>query len=134
MNAETFRIKRTIIGLDPEDVAQRMGINLRTVQRWDAGQNPIPDFAANWLESRWQAFISTVADCVINATPKAEVAGAPVEELEASVAVYRSRSSLARAGSTLTLREVNALNRAVMIAGALAGLDMVAKPVVDEKS
>lgn len=122
MNIETFTLFRKAMGVEQEDIAAELDINVRTVQRWEAGQNPLPEFAQAWMADRWQGFLDRV-DAFLE-----EVDDLPAGQ-EVELAVYASQESLARAGSHLTVREVNALNRALAVSLGLADLEPVAKVV-----
>lgn len=45
MNSVEFRLTREGLGLTGEWIADRLGINPRTVERWEAGSSAIPTFA-----------------------------------------------------------------------------------------
>ena len=121
MNIETFILFRQAMGVEQEDIAAELDINVRTVQRWEAGQNPLPEFAQEWMADRWQRFLDWI-DAFM-----ATVDGLPAGR-EVELAVYDSQESLARAGSHLTVREVNAMNRALAVCLGLADLVPVVKP------
>ena len=53
MNAATFKTIREGLGLTARDVSERLDINPRTVDRWEAGDSPIPAFAAAALD-KWE--------------------------------------------------------------------------------
>lgn len=54
MTASDFRTARHALGLTWKGAAERIGVNWRTVARWESGESPIPGPAANliseWLE------------------------------------------------------------------------------------
>lgn len=126
MNIETFTLFRKTIGIEQEDIAAELDINVRTVQRWEAGQNPLPEFAQAWMTDRWQAFLDRL-DAFMD-----DVDDLPAGQ-EVELAVYTSQESLARAGSHLTVREVNAMNRALAVSLEFADLVPVAKVVLVEE-
>lgn len=49
MNRSEFRTVREGLGLTAEFVAEHLDINVRTVERWEAGTTLIPVFAADAL-------------------------------------------------------------------------------------
>lgn len=122
MNIETFTLFRKAMGVEQEDIAAELDINVRTVQRWEAGQNPLPEFAQAWMADRWQGFLDRI-DAFMS-----EVDDLPSGH-EVELAVYSSRASLERAGSTLSVREANAMNRALAVLLGLADLQPVAHVV-----
>lgn len=108
MNGATFRLLRTTMGLDIGVVAAELDINRRTIERWESGKNPLPDFAQIWIEERWRAFLDEIGDYL-----------APLEDLpegaQVNVVTYGSAESLRRAGSHRSLGEVNAMNSGIAI-------------------
>lgn len=126
MNIETFILFRKTIGIEQEEIADSLDINVRTVQRWEAGQNPLPEFAQVWMADRWQAFLDRL-DSLLAHTDDLP------EGTEVDLAVYGSRGSLERAGSSLTVREASAQNRALAVALGLSGLVPVARVVPTEE-
>ena len=42
LTAAEFRIRRELFGLSAEWLAERLGVALKTVQRWESGHRPIP--------------------------------------------------------------------------------------------
>lgn len=124
MNNETFRLLRTAQGLQQEDVVKGLDVSLRTVQRWDAGQKPIPEFARVWIIEKWEAFLDRI-DAFMEA----------VDDLpsghEVELPMYVSQKALVEAGpdGPTTIREVNAMNRALAVCLGLADLAPVVKTV-----
>ena len=49
MTPADLRAALDAIGWGPTTLAERAGINERTVRRWLAGQNPVPGAVAAWL-------------------------------------------------------------------------------------
>ena len=47
MTATEFRLQREDFGLSAEWLAERLGVALKTVQRWESGHRPIPDGVAD---------------------------------------------------------------------------------------
>ncbi|WP_406709375.1 helix-turn-helix transcriptional regulator [Trueperella pyogenes] len=126
MNGATFRLLRTTMGLDIGVVAAELDINRRTIERWESGKNPLPEFAQIWIEGRWQAFLDELGEYV---APLEEAPdGAPV-----TLAAYDSPETLRRAGSDKTLSEVDAMNRALAVCVGLADLEPVASLVPTEE-
>lgn len=124
MNNETFLLLRTAQGLQQEDVVKELDISLRTVQRWDAGQKPIPEFAQAWITEKWEEFLDRIDDFM-----------AAVDDLpsghEVELLMYGSQKALAEAGGNeqTTIREVNAMNRALAVCLGLADLVPAVKVV-----
>lgn len=125
MNIDTFLLLRQTMGLEQEDIAAALEINVRTIQRWEARQNPLPPFAQVWMDDRWQAWLDHVSSFL------AQTEQAP-EGSEVDLAVYRSQASLNAAGSTLTVRQASALNRALAVGLGLSDLQPVAHTVPHE--
>ena len=53
MTGGEFRMVREHLGLTAEWVAQRLGVHLRTVRRWEHGHSPIPDGVREQMEA-WE--------------------------------------------------------------------------------
>ncbi|MDV6239455.1 hypothetical protein R3J22_07940 [Trueperella bernardiae] len=77
------------------------------------------------MDARWQAWLDHVSSFL------AQTEQIP-EGSEVDLAVYRSQASLDAAGSALTVRQVNALNRALAVGLGLADLQPVAHTVPHE--
>ncbi|MGV4377918.1 helix-turn-helix domain-containing protein [Trueperella pyogenes] len=126
MNGATFRLLRTTMGLEIGAVAAELDINRRTIERWESGKNPLPEFAQIWIEERWQAFLDEIGDYL-----------APLEDLpegtQVDVAVYGAVESLRRAGSNRSLGEVDAMNRGIAICLGLMDLSPSASLVPVEE-
>ena len=43
MDAKTFKLERLQLGLSQTDMATRLGVCLRTIGYYEAGEKPIPD-------------------------------------------------------------------------------------------
>lgn len=108
MNLATFILLRHAMGYDQRDVADALNINMRTVQRWEAGVNPLPAFAQVWMDDRWQEFLDRID------TYMQDVEQVPAGET-VTLAVYRSREALVKAGATLKPGQVEALNSALAV-------------------
>ena len=54
MNPDDFRTARRSLGMTWKQLAERLGVNWRTVARWEAGHSPVSPTAARlmaeWLE------------------------------------------------------------------------------------
>ncbi|WP_202976935.1 helix-turn-helix domain-containing protein [Ornithinimicrobium flavum] len=50
LTAAEFRIRRETFGLSAEWLAERLGVALKTVQRWENGHRPIPDGVAEDMD------------------------------------------------------------------------------------
>ncbi|MBP8880670.1 MAG: helix-turn-helix transcriptional regulator [Dermatophilaceae bacterium] len=66
MNAATFKAIREGLGLTARDVSERLDINPRTVDRWEAGHSPIPSFAADAIEE-WEALAADTVNAWVEA-------------------------------------------------------------------
>ena len=123
MNNETFVLLRTAQGLQQEDVVKGLDVSLRTVQRWDAGQKPVPEFAQAWIIEKWDEFLDRI-DAFM-----AEVDDLPSGH-EVELLMYGSQKALVEAGpdGLTTIREVNAMNRALAVCLGLSDLTPVVKP------
>ena len=124
MNNETFVLLCTAQGLQQEDIVKRLDVSLRTVQRWDAGQKPVPAFAQAWITERWHEFLDRI-DAFMS-----EVDDLPAGH-EDELSMYGSQKALAEASpdGPTTIREVNAMNRALAVCLGLTDLVPVARVV-----
>lgn len=50
--AANFRALRELCGVTQQQVADAMGVQIRTVKRWEKGVTPVPDDALAWLRER----------------------------------------------------------------------------------
>lgn len=66
MNAATFKTIRDGLGLTARDISERLAINQRTVDRWEAGDSPIPPFAVAALDE-WEARATDTVDAWVEA-------------------------------------------------------------------
>lgn len=60
MNGATFHLYRTAMGLDVTGLAERLGVNRRTVQRWEADKCSVPVSAAGLLLEMWESWLDRV--------------------------------------------------------------------------
>ena len=119
MNNETFVLLRTAQGLQQEDVVKGLDVSLRTVQRWDAGQKPIPEFAQAWITERWEEFLDRIDAfmAAVDDLPAGHEVSLPVHGFEAG------------RDNPMKIREVNAMNRALAVCLGLADLAPVVKTI-----
>ena len=110
------------MGLENKDISHLLEVNPRTVNRWESGAYDLPDFTQAWMAERWEAWLDRLDGLLgeIDELP-------PGSEID--LAVYVSDGSLAAAGSDLTVREANALNRALAVSLGLADLVPIARVV-----
>jgi transcriptional regulator with XRE-family HTH domain len=64
LSAAAFRVTREHLGLTVDWVADRMGVQPRTVHRWEAGASPVPEGVRIELEDLATAASDTVAEWV----------------------------------------------------------------------
>ena len=73
--AANFRALRELCGVTQQQVADAMGVQIRTVKRWEKGVTPVPDDALAWLRERvighTQSVRSEVARMALCAEPPA---------------------------------------------------------------
>lgn len=60
MTAAEFKVVREFLAVPTRWVAEELGVQERTVQRWDGGQAPIPE----WARERLEALEAETADAV----------------------------------------------------------------------
>lgn len=63
MNPAKFHLMRTHLGLTTQDIAESLGVHLRTVQRWESTHNP-PEKAAEWITDKWDRARRDVDDVI----------------------------------------------------------------------
>ena len=122
MTNETFRLLRTVQGLQQEDVATGLDVGLRTVQRWDAGQKPIPEFAQVWMTDKWNDFLDEIDDFM-------ETAKVLPSGHEVALAMYVPQ---AEQNDPMTIRKASAMNRALAVCLGLSDLTPVLRPQDEE--
>lgn len=66
MNAATFKTIREGLGFTARDISERLDINPRTVDRWEAGDSPIPAFAVTALVG-WEARATDTVEAWVEA-------------------------------------------------------------------
>ncbi len=60
MTDAEFRVVREHLGLDQQWIADRLGVALRSVQRWENDNNPVPDGVRRQMEAWEQQTAVTV--------------------------------------------------------------------------
>src|SRR5690606_37326780 len=60
MTPDTIRAARIALGLTQTEVAHELGVDLRTYQRWEAGDAPLP----RWLERKTATMIHRLHDAM----------------------------------------------------------------------
>ncbi|MFC2623733.1 MAG: helix-turn-helix domain-containing protein [Propionibacterium acidifaciens] len=55
VNSATWKTLRETLGMTAQQIADALGVNLRTAQRWE-GRNDPPAFAAEWIEGIWREY------------------------------------------------------------------------------
>ncbi len=84
MNAATFKTIREGLGLTARDISERLDINPRTVDRWEAGDSPIPAFAVAALDE-WESRAADTVEAWVEAVegderPFVVIAASPDDE------------------------------------------------------
>ncbi|WP_367113837.1 helix-turn-helix transcriptional regulator [uncultured Slackia sp.] len=74
-----------MLGLSQQDVAEAVGVDRRSVKRWESGEYPVPDDVAEWLMGEKAAADYTVRN-VVKDILSAEVVPATV-----SLTYYRTQ-------------------------------------------
>lgn len=120
-----FRLMRSFLGITAQDVADAMGVQIRTAHRWDSTHTPPAD-ACEWLQSKWDSARGRVEDALDGIEDMAAGRGEP-EALNLSI--YRTARSTRAAGLTATPAEHMAVN--AMIAFE-SGLDFTVDFVPEE--
>lgn len=69
MNGATLRTYRRLLGYDINDYAEELGINRRTVTRWETGDWPVPDDVAERVRDDLSE-LRAVADELRNSVPE----------------------------------------------------------------
>lgn len=54
MTGAEFRLKRRTLGLSIEETAERLGVNLRSMRRWENGEWEVPENAITFIDGLWQ--------------------------------------------------------------------------------
>ena len=60
MEPVEFRVERERIGLAQGDVSSVLGVDARTVTRWESGRSAMPDYAADAMEELGRKFDAAV--------------------------------------------------------------------------
>lgn len=97
MNGATLRTYRRLLGYDINDYAEELGINRRTVTRWETGDWPVPDDVALRVRDDLSE-LRAVADELRDSVPK----GAD----EAEFVRYRRSEDIAAVTKSTTSAEI----------------------------
>jgi len=100
MTAAEFRMSREAFGLSAEWLASRLGVALKTVQRWENGHRPIPAGVANEMALTatairmgaahvWAEFLLTAQDPVLTIPRTGTLFGFPASWYRALVDLVR---------------------------------------------
>ncbi|WP_018341351.1 hypothetical protein [Corynebacterium caspium] len=73
MNTAEFKTMREVMGLTSQNVADALGVNVRTARRWEHyGSPPPPSSAVNWITTLWEEYLEKVATILAGAKELAE--------------------------------------------------------------
>ncbi|OFS67504.1 MULTISPECIES: hypothetical protein [Trueperella] len=100
MNGAELFIKRTAMGLEVEHAASVLGINRRTLQRWETGQNVVPPDIQILMEEHWQEWIETL-DNLLAETDSLADPGQPIHLI-----AYRDSQLAAKNAALAVLLEM----------------------------
>lgn len=89
VNTATWKTWRETLGMTAQQVAEELGVNLRTAQRWEATNDP-PAFAVEWLDGYRLAMLDRIRTVVQDKGPVRLVR-------------YRTEASARAAGEPLPL-------------------------------
>ena len=97
MDGATINLYRGAMGLTVTDLADRLGVDRRTIQRWENNSWPIPPDSQALIDDMWQNWLDRIDSLLgeIDELP-------PGSEID--LAVYVSDGSLAAAGGGLKTR------------------------------
>lgn len=114
MTKATFKTRREIMGLSVEALSAAMadgrspGPNVRTIRGWESS-NPkysLPEWAAEWMQARWVAWLASVLDVVEGIADQANEAGQPVAtHLERPATTLQAGEGAARIAAITLLLE-----------------------------
>lgn len=68
MNPADFAIVRRMIGLTLQELADRLGVQLRTVQRWENGSSPINEGVQSEMQGLRDEHFRLTADLTMEAS------------------------------------------------------------------
>lgn len=116
MTGATFRALRTLLGYDQEAVARALGVNKKTVSRWESGYFDIPDNVVEWL-NMWLERSGYIIDAALDAAEGADCV---------HLTYYRTQLEYDKAGrDTGNYHLANANARRVADALMAQGIDVV---------
>lgn len=119
MESTDLYYKRRGMGLTQEEMADLLGVNRRTLRRWEQGDYPINEGAAKDVDELYRAFCDRVEATVSTVLDNLEV-GAPPEVVE--ISTFRAPESHALAHPGESWAQHKALVAAVGVALMGAGI------------
>lgn len=113
----TLRAWREECGIAQQEVADRFGVNIRSVKRWESGRYDIPTDVAAWIAETREKMHDTAAVFAGRAITMAKEAGMP----RVVVKYYRTQSELddARSGSDMPHESYGYVNATSRLAASI---------------
>ncbi|WGH93889.1 hypothetical protein QDX21_03560 [Auritidibacter ignavus] len=128
MSPAKYKIIRIALGLAPEDVAEKFGVQVRSAKRWETVNEP-PAPVVEWVTGLYERYQQVIEQTLENVDMMESEHGL-TEVYELSV--YESEDSLRRAmGDDMTLRMHNTLVGHIVM--AFGDLDAVNVGYVPEE-
>lgn len=118
MDPALFKTLREALGLTPHEVAKRLGVNIRTAQRWETTNTPTPEAVA-FIVQRWGTYAFRVNQVMEYMEEMIEEHGEPQA---VTMARYRDDAQAALAGEDMTAKEHAALLGHIVMALTREGL------------
>lgn len=118
MDPALFKTLREALGLTPHKVAQRLGVNIRTAQRWETTNTPTPEAVA-FIVQRWATYTARVNQVMDYMDKMHEEQG---EYPPLTMTRYRTDKQAAQAGEDMTAKEHGALLGHMVMALTCKGL------------
>lgn len=88
MNGATFRLYRLCMGWELVTAGEKLGVDRRTIQRWENGSWDIPQSAQEFMGGEWADFVDSLTvyiEALEEGAEHNEALGRPVEPVEFTI-------------------------------------------------
>lgn len=120
MNSATFKTYRETLGLEVKDLAAWMGVDRKTVQRWENPQaGDVPAWAARKMLERWDRLIFSISSALEYLDQQEQEQGSAPEAVE--MRRFKTDASCQRVNGLGTDAKRHAISVGIIAAALQAG-------------